>query len=147
MGYAFPIIIVPIVSGRLLDAVGDDRSARTLARVIQNSGAVDVLGVAAFPPSLPFYLRRPIPVATPTGLELTSNFIADYHAQLRQVPNSPLQAPDAWRRQIADCRTPLVLVTRAGDRTVRPVIDSLLPLLAVEGRYAAYGPCAASSVR
>ena len=147
MGYALPIVIVPIVSGRLLDAVGEDRSARTLASVIQNSGAGDVLGVAAFPPSLSFYLRRPVPVATATGRELTSNFIADYHEQMVQVPNSPLQPPDSWRRQIAECRTPVVLVIRAGDRVVRPVIDSLLPLLAVEGRYAAYGPCAASSAR
>lgn len=147
MGYALPIIIVPMVSGRLLTAVGDDRSARTLASVIQNAGAVDVIGVAAFPPSLPFYLRRPIAVATPSGRELTSNFIADHHEQLRQVSNSPLQAPDSWRGRIADCRTPIVLVTRTGDRTVRTVIDSLLPLLVVEGRYAAYGPCAASSAR
>lgn len=147
MGYALPIVIVPIVSGRLLDAVGDDRSARTLASVIQNAGAVDVIGVAAFPPSLPFYLRRPIPVATPAGRELTSNFIADYHEQLRQIANSPLQAPDSWRGRIADCRAPVVLVTRAGDRSARAAIDSLLPLLAVEGRYAAYGPCAASSAR
>ena len=147
MGYALPIIIVPIVSGRLLDAVGDDRSARTLASVIQNAGAVDVIGVAAFPPSLPFYLRRSIPVATPAGRELTSNFIADYHEQLRQIANSPLQAPDSWRGRVADCRAPVVLVTRAGDRSARATIDSLLPLLAVEGRYAAYGPCAASSAR
>jgi len=32
-----------------------------------------VLGVLAYPPSLPFYLGRPIAVATETGRELTSN--------------------------------------------------------------------------
>jgi len=147
MGYALPIVIVPIVSGRLLDAVGDDRSARTLASVIQNAGEADVIGVAAFPPSLSFYLRRPVPVATPTGRELTSNFIADYQEQMRSVPNSPLQPPDYWRQRVHECRVPVILVTRAGDRPVRAAIDSLLPLLAVEGRYAAYGPCAASSAR
>jgi 4-amino-4-deoxy-L-arabinose transferase-like glycosyltransferase len=147
MGYALPVIVVPIVSGRLLDAVGDDRSARTLASVIQNAGDADVLGVAAYPPSLPFYLRKPLPVATPTGRELTSNFIADYHERLRELANSPLKPADSWRPLVTECRTPLILVTRAGDRPVRAALDSLVPLLAVEGRFAAYGPCAASSAR
>jgi len=147
LGYALPIVIVPIVSGRLLDAVGDDRSARTLASVIHNAGPADVIGVAAFPPSLPFYLRTTIPVATPAGRELTSNFIADHQQQLREFPGSPLKPPDYWRAPVTDCPTPVILVTRAGDQPLRAALDSLLPLLAVEGRYAAYGPCAASSAR
>jgi 4-amino-4-deoxy-L-arabinose transferase-like glycosyltransferase len=147
MGYALPVIIVPMVSGRLLDAVGDDRSARTLASVIQNAGDPDVLGVSAFPPSLPFYLRRTFPVATPTGRELTSNFIADYHERFRESPGSPLRPADSWRRLVTECRTPLILVTRTSNQPVRAALDSLVPLLAVEGRYAAYGPCAASSAR
>jgi 4-amino-4-deoxy-L-arabinose transferase-like glycosyltransferase len=149
MGYALTVIVTPIVSGRLLDAVGEDRSAATLASVIQNTGSsnTEVIGVAAFPTSLPFYLRHPIPVATATGRELTSNFIADYHERFRAVPGSPLKPPDYWRQRVRDCRTPTVLVTRANDARVRAMLDSLLPLLAVEGRYAAYGPCAASSAR
>jgi 4-amino-4-deoxy-L-arabinose transferase-like glycosyltransferase len=147
MGYALAVMIVPIVSTRLLDAVGDDRSARVLANVIQNAGDVEVLGIAAYPPSLPFYLRSTIPVATGTGRELTSNFIADYHERLRGVPGSPLKPADYWRPLVTACRAPLVFVTRSGDTPVRATLDSLLPLLAVEGRYAAYGPCAASSAR
>ena len=147
MGYALPVVIVPLVAGRLLDAVGDDRSARTLASVITNVGAVEVVGVSAYPPSLPFYLRRTVPVATETGRELTSNFIADYHEKFRAVPGSPLKPADYWRERLKDCATPTAFVTRTGDARVRAVLDSLVPLLAVEGRYAAYGPCAASSAR
>ena len=147
MGYALPVVIVPLFAGRLLDAVGDDRSARTLASVITNVGAVDVVGVSAFPPSLPFYLRRTVPVATETGRELTSNFIADYHEKFRVVPGSPLKPPDYWRERLKDCATPTAFVTRTDNARVRAVLDSLVPLLAVEGRYAAYGPCAASSAR
>jgi len=149
MGYALTVIAMPIVSGRLLDAVGEDRSAATLASVIQNTGPsnTEVIGVSAFPTSLPFYLRHPIPVATATGRELTSNFIADYHEQLRAVPGSPLKPPDYWRERVTTCLTPTVLVARANDYRIRVMLDSLLPLLAVEGRYAAYGPCAASSAR
>ena len=149
MGYALVVIAMPIVSGGLLRAVGEDRSAATLARVIQNtsSSQTEVVGVAAFPTSLPFYLRHPIPVATETGRELTSTFIADYQAPLRLVPGSPLKPPDYWRERLASCTTPTVFVTRAGDARLRAELDPRLPLLAVEGKYAAYGPCAASSAR
>jgi hypothetical protein len=149
MGYALVVMTMPIVSSGLLAAVGEDRSTATLARVIQNSASTEpeVVGVSAFPTSLPFYLRHPILVATATGRELTSTFITDYHERLRAVPNSPLKPPDYWRERLADCRTPAVFVTRANDARIRAQLDTVLPLLAVEGRYAAYGPCAASSAR
>jgi len=151
MGYALTVIAMPIVSGRLLAAVGEDRSAATLARVIQNVRPgvedVEVVGVAAFPTSLPFYLRRTIPVATATGRELTSTFIADYQEQFRADSASPLRPADYWRARARDCRTPTVFVARADDARLRAQLDPLVPLLAVEGQYAAYGPCAASSAR
>jgi 4-amino-4-deoxy-L-arabinose transferase-like glycosyltransferase len=147
MGYALTVIATPIVSGRLLAAVGEDRSAATLARVIQNAGPVDVMGVSAFPTSLPFYLRRTVPVATASGQELTSTFIADYQERFRGDSTSPLKPADYWRERIAHCRLPTVFITRAGDARLRAELDRRLPLLAVEGHYAAYGPCAASSAR
>jgi hypothetical protein len=150
MGYALIVIAMPIVSGRLLAAVGEDRSAATLARVIQNvrpREEVEVVGVAAFPTSLPFYLRRPIAVATATAQELTSNFIVDYQERFRADSASPLKPADYWRERARTCRTPTVFVARANDARLRAELDRVLPLLAVEGQYAAYGPCAASSAR
>ena len=150
MGYALTVIAMPIVSGRLLAAVGEDRSAATLARVIQNvmpREEVEVVGVAAFPTSLPFYLRRPIAVATATAQELTSNFIVDYQERFRADTASPLKPADYWRERARTCRTPTVFVARANDARLRAELDRVLPLLAVEGQYAAYGPCAASSAR
>jgi 4-amino-4-deoxy-L-arabinose transferase-like glycosyltransferase len=148
-GYALVVLAMPFVSLRLLRAVGEDRSAVTIARIIQNTGgnATQVLAVAAFPTSLPFYLRRPVPLATATGRELTSTFIADFYERYRDVPGSPLLPADAWRDVLAACRAPTVFVIQAGDARVRGELDRRLPLLAVEGRYAAYGPCAASSAR
>jgi hypothetical protein len=105
------------------------------------------VGVSAFPTSLPFYLRRTIPVATATGRELTSTFIADYVEQFRSDSAAPIKPADYWRERLAACRTRTVFVTRAGDRRLRGELDRVLPLLAVEGRYAAYGPCAGSSAR
>jgi len=154
MGYALTVIVMPIVSGRLLGAVGEDRSAATLARVIQNvrpragsAQEVEVVGVSAFPTSLPFYLRRPIAVATASAQELTSNFIVDYQDRFRADSTSPLKPADYWRERARTCRTPTVFVVRANDARRRAELDPVLPLLAVEGQYAAYGPCAASSAR
>jgi 4-amino-4-deoxy-L-arabinose transferase-like glycosyltransferase len=139
-GYAIVVIALPLAAAGLLRAVGEDRSAYALAAAIRDRGAV--LGVAAYPPSLPFYLGRQVPVATLHARELTSNFIADYADQYRAVPGSPLLPADAWRDRLARCPEPTVFVTRAGDRDARAVLSSL-PLLFADGHYAAYGPCAA----
>ena len=151
MGYALIVMAMPIVSGRLLAAVGEDRSSATIARVIRNAGPtgdeMEVVGVAAFPTSLPFYLRRQVLLATATARELTSNFVLDYQEQFRGDSAAPLRPADYWRGRARDCRTPAVFVARANDTRVRAQLDSVLPLLAVEGKYAAYGPCAASSAR
>ena len=146
-GYALVVMTIPIIAGPLLDAVGDDRSAATLAGVIQNArpGRTAVLGISAYPTSLPFYLRRTIDVATATGRELTSNFIADQAERFRAVPGSPLKPPDHWQELAARCPAPTVFVTRSGDAATRAALGRVLPLLAVEGPYAAYGPCVASS--
>jgi len=148
-GYALVVMAIPLVSGPLLAAVGDDRSAATLAQVIRNTQVpgTRVLGIAAFPPSLPFYLRETVDLATATGRELTSNFIADYAETFRAVPGSPLRPAEYWREVLARCTQPTVFITRTGDTATRAVLDATLTLLAVQGRYAAYGPCAASSAR
>src|SRR5258706_11633911 len=96
---------IVLTSGPVLAAVGDDRSAATLALVIRNTRAsgTRVLGVAALPPSLPFYLGETVDVATATGLELTSNFIADYAESFRAQPGSPLKPADYWREVLVRC--------------------------------------------
>ena len=154
MGYALTVMAVPIVSGQLLAAVGEDRSSAAIARVIQNVRPtvegmehVEVVGVSAFPTSLAFYLRHQVLLASATARELTSNFVIDYQEQFRQGGASPLRPADYWRDRAHDCRTPAVFVARANDARIRAQLDSVLPLLAVEGKYAAYGPCAASSAR
>jgi len=149
MGYAIVVLTIPFVSHRLRVAIGEDRSAKALAQVIEGSGegSTAVLGISAFPPSLPFYLRRPVSVATANGHELTSTFIADYFERYAQIPDSPLKPADYWRERLQQCAVPTVFVTNAGDARTRALLDPHLPLLAVEGRYAAYGPCAASSAR
>ena len=138
--------------GRLLAAVGEDRSAAGLARATaaaldRLSGAGEgpgaVLGILAYPPSLPFYLGRRVAVATATGEELTSNYIADFQERYRGVPDSPLLPLGYWRETLARCPVPTVFVTTAGNRDARAVLAAALPLLAADGHYTAYGPCGA----
>ena len=136
-GYAVVVLALPFVGADLLRAVGDDRSAAMLANAVRDRA---VLGVLAYPPSLPFYLQRQVPVATPHGRELTSNFIADYVDEYRVVPGSPLLPADAWRSALAECREPTVFVTRPVDHHVRDTL-AFLPVLFQDKRYVAYGPC------
>jgi 4-amino-4-deoxy-L-arabinose transferase-like glycosyltransferase len=149
LAYALPVLAVPLCGMPLMRAVGEDRSAARLAAIVtaalerEPGGADggDVLGVAAYPPSLPFYLRRQVPVASPAGRELTSNWIAARVDAYRHRPGTPLRPPDAWRDVLARCQRPTVLITRTGDAAIRAAIGGALPELAVEGRYVAYGPC------
>ena len=145
-GYAAVVIAIPFVSPRLLAAVGEDRSSAALAGAAaaalgRGGGGGAVLGVHAYPPSLPFYLGRPVAVATATAAELTSNYVADYHERYRTVPGSPLLPDGSWRDVLARCPVPTVFVTTAGDRDARTTLAAALPLLAADGHYAAYGPC------
>jgi hypothetical protein len=124
-----------------MTAVGDDRSSARLAIAIAPVVSHDtrLLGVAAFPPSLPFYLDRQMDVATADGHELTSNYIVAFAATFRG-PASPLKAPGAWRRALAECPDPTVFIVPAGDTDVRARFAAL-PLLGADAHTVAYGPC------
>jgi 4-amino-4-deoxy-L-arabinose transferase-like glycosyltransferase len=144
VAYAIVVMALPFSTAPLMSAVGDDRSAAPLSTAIRAAGAPHgsdlVLGVAAYPPSLPFYLGSTIAVATARAEELTSNYIALYHERLRTLPDSPLRPADFWKVVLDSCAAPTVFVTQAGDSSVRARLAQL-PLLIDDGRYAAYGPC------
>src|SRR5207244_1486783 len=79
-GYAVVVMAIPFLSGNLLVAVGEDRSSAavasaTAAALERSGGTSTVLGVLAYAPSLPFYLGRPIAVATEPGRQLTTHSI------------------------------------------------------------------------
>ena len=145
-GYAAIVMSLPFTSGRLLRAVGEDRSAARLARAVQPmldtpaSDSIAVLGVAAYPPSLPFYLRRPVPLATASATELTSTYIAQFQSRYRAMANSPLRPAAFWREQAQTCRTPTVFIISRDDRDASAALSEL-PFLGADQRYVAYGPC------
>jgi 4-amino-4-deoxy-L-arabinose transferase-like glycosyltransferase len=146
LGLVLPIAALPALSLPLLGEIGSHRSSRGAAAAILpllGPGA-RVVGIHAFPPSLPFYLRRTMLVASPHGRELTSNYVIAYFQKwLAAAPaETPLRPQDWWRGAVAACNQPLVFVTWTDDAASRTTLSSLgLPLLAANDRMAAYGPC------
>jgi 4-amino-4-deoxy-L-arabinose transferase-like glycosyltransferase len=66
----------------------ESRSARSLASWIAGlPSPVEVVCVRSFPSSLPFYLKRPIPLVDEDGHELASNYILHTLRQTHQWPS------------------------------------------------------------
>ena len=145
---ALPTAAVPLAGTGLLRAIGRERSSAALAAAIRPAlpAHAEVLAIHTLPLSLPFYLRRPVLVATATGAELTSNYLVQDIARWRDAPDSPLRRADAWLDAATTCGRARVFVTRAGDGGLRAVFAAKLPLLAETPKYAAYGPCARSDL-
>jgi 4-amino-4-deoxy-L-arabinose transferase-like glycosyltransferase len=141
LGYALPVFVLAFTSRHLMAAVGEDHSSAGLASAIRPALGMhgQLLAVGTFPPSLAFYLRRTMPVATADAHELTSNFIVQISPSLRSASSS-LRAPDQWRRTLDRCPVPTVFVVHSGDPGVRARFAAL-PLIADDGRNAAFGPC------
>jgi 4-amino-4-deoxy-L-arabinose transferase-like glycosyltransferase len=138
-----PAAAIPITSRELMDAVGRERSARDLAAAIAPviDPTTEIVGVRAFPLSLPFYLERTLTLASEDASELTSNYLQRRPERWRNAPGSPLRPADWWVDALARCGRPRVFVVRAGDERARAVLSGALPLLIETSRYAAYGPC------
>lgn len=143
LALAIPVASIPAVSVGLMGAIGEDRSARAIAAVIEDAAATrpDVIGVAAFPPSLPFYLGTTITLATDDGAELTSNYVTRHLAEFRQRRGTTLREAGWWRDALVQCRTGRVFVARADDEEAIRRLQARLPLVATTRKYAAFGPC------
>lgn len=139
---ALPAAAIPIASARLMREIGRERSAAVMAKAILpllEPGST-VVAIETYPLSLPFYLRRTIFVATDSGRELTSNYLALRVHRWRDAPGTTLRPRDWWRDALEDCRV-RVFVTRADDRDARAVLEGRVPLLIETRKHAAYGPC------
>jgi len=124
-------------------AVGEDRSALVLAGAIAGAAGpeTEVVGVGAFPLSLPFYLQRHVTVSTADGAELTSNYVVRNLEALRRMRTTTLRGPDWWREALLSCTRPRVFVVRVVDMDARAALERDLPLLVLTRKYAVFGPC------
>jgi 4-amino-4-deoxy-L-arabinose transferase-like glycosyltransferase len=144
---ALPIAIVPFIGASLMHAIGRDRSSVELAAAIERAAhGARIVGVAAYPTSLRYYLDRPMLVTVSSGEELTSHYVASCVSEFRGLPGSPLRPADWWRSALDACEEPTVFVVR-DDAPEAQLLAARLPRIAsggAAGRYVAYGPCGAS---
>jgi 4-amino-4-deoxy-L-arabinose transferase-like glycosyltransferase len=145
---ALPVAAMPLVLAPILAEIGTVRSARDLAAAIAPhlQGGAEVVGVQAFPPSLPFYLARPVLVVSRRGRELTSNYVIRAYSRLVAEPSSPLRPGDWWRGALQACAHPLIFVVdRDDEQTASTLRAAHLPALYSNRRFAAFGPCQAAA--
>ncbi|MCG6860714.1 MAG: glycosyltransferase family 39 protein, partial [Chromatiaceae bacterium] len=79
-GLALMPIMVIIGGQRLIEALGEQRSAREMSRVVEKAIPDDtrIIGINTYPSSLSYYLEANVHLATLYGTELRSNYILDY---------------------------------------------------------------------
>jgi 4-amino-4-deoxy-L-arabinose transferase-like glycosyltransferase len=119
-GFALVPALTLLLGHGVTQAVGAHRSARALAEAVRGAGPaqVRVVGVEAYPASLPFYLGSEIPIASAGGSELKSNYIREYAADLRDAPGSTLR--DLRRRERLGRRPVLARRGAAHGRAAAP---------------------------
>jgi len=146
LGLSLPIAAISIIGANLMGAIGTDRSTRDLASAIDELAGpeVQVVTIESFPTSLPFYLRRPVVVATDDGSELTSNYLFRHFDAWKDAPT--IRPADWWREALLECRRPRAFVTSVRAESARRELAAALPTIAVTRKYVAYGPCGVSGL-
>jgi hypothetical protein len=139
------VAAVPFSSAELMRAIGRDRSSEELASAIQSvsSEQTEIVGVGAFPLSLPFYLDRTITLSTTDGSELTSNYLSRTMETWRNAPGATVRDGSWWREAVTSCTRQRVFVVRTDDAPSMAFLDGALPLVVATRKYSAFGPCGA----
>ena len=146
LAFSLPVISIPFVSQPLMRAIGSQRSAAELAAAIQSVRTPDteIIGIEAFPLSLPFYLRTTLILSTADASELTSNYIEETYERRLTEGYPTFRSANWWLAALNECTKPRVFVVRRDDHPTREVLDQRVPLRAENRKYAAYGPCISS---
>src|SRR5262249_17895815 len=108
----------------------DVRSARTLATLVPPGAKV--VAFQQFRTSLPFYLRRPVPLLSKSAGELTSNYICANWARLVGGPN--LARPPALSAMLEHGEPVYVVTQRSKLDGLAKVSGGPLQLVAADAR-------------
>jgi 4-amino-4-deoxy-L-arabinose transferase-like glycosyltransferase len=142
--FAVPVVIVAGIGPLVMPRIAHRRSSASLAAAIDRAApGAQVVLAGTYPTSLRWYLDRPLLLATATGRETTSNYVASRLAEFRALPDSPLREEMWWRDALTACERPTVFVARRRS-PADSTLSAALPLIATGGaddRTAAYGPC------
>ncbi len=117
---ALPPLALLLVTAPLVEAVGERRSARSLAQSIDETygEGIEIVAVETFPASLPFYLERPLVLVTADGLWLRSNYILRRYPQMVGEAG-PMRSPAWLEGAVGDCRTPRAFLVRQKNEGLR----------------------------
>lgn len=141
LAFSMPVAAISFSSHLLMEEIGNERSSELLADAITAVAgrSAMVVGVGAYPPSLPFYLQHTMIVATEDGAELTSNYLMRHVRRYRGF-GTPLRKADWWQEALLTCSRPTVFVMLSGDTESRETL-SQLDFIMDTGKYVAFGPC------
>jgi 4-amino-4-deoxy-L-arabinose transferase-like glycosyltransferase len=148
LALCLPVAAIAVPTAGLMDAIGRDRSAASLAAGMESAmtPATEVVVRGTYPLSLPFYLRRTLTIATNDGTELTSNYLALTYDRWTRQMGSPFRDMNWWLDALVRCDRPRIFVVPADHQELRALVAARLNLLAEGSKAAAYGPCNATDL-
>jgi hypothetical protein len=90
LALAAPLLLLPSAAMPLVRPLARERSASDLAALIERRcGEAPVVGVDVLPTSLPFYLGRPVGLASGNGRPFPSTYVERHWRQLAGRPGGP----------------------------------------------------------
>jgi 4-amino-4-deoxy-L-arabinose transferase-like glycosyltransferase len=141
---SLPLLALPLAVGPLFARVADERSARAAAEALRPRLTPDaaVVAVETFPPSLAFYLGRPIAISSANPRLLGSNYQLPTYLE-RVASGSPTLRPGGWWwSAVGTCAQPVfVVLHHPFEPRLAAARHAGLPLLYADGHLAALGPC------
>jgi 4-amino-4-deoxy-L-arabinose transferase-like glycosyltransferase len=102
-GLGVPLVLLPLAALPLVGALSARRSAAGLARVVElRCPGAPVVGLDVLPTSLPFYLGRPVGLASPSGRPFPSTWVELHWRAITAAREGsgeqPLLTSSAWPR-------------------------------------------------
>jgi 4-amino-4-deoxy-L-arabinose transferase-like glycosyltransferase len=121
-----PILEIPLAGNSLLKAIGESRSTKTLVGEISRWVRDDthLVAIREYESTLPFYLHRPIDLASDDGSELTSNYMLRHYAEWSVRPDSTLHSLVWSRRELLTCCPPTLFFVRTKDLAMQHTLYS-----------------------
>ncbi len=141
---SLPLALAPVVTAPLMSDIARVRSAQGLAAALRPhlTPETEIVGVETLPPSLLFYLGRPIELSSATGAPLRSNFVLRFYDPWVARASSTLHPSDWWQEALASCSRPQVFLVRKKYQREREILErASLPLLFEGPSVLAMGPC------
>ncbi|HVT05154.1 MAG TPA: phospholipid carrier-dependent glycosyltransferase, partial [Thermoanaerobaculia bacterium] len=138
-----PIFVAPVLLMPVMQAVGRIRSTRELVSSLPSEkwAKASIISVRTYEPSLSFYVRKPVTIATRDANELRSNYAIRHFDAWLQSGQPGLRSLPWWGQQFEQCHSGEIFTVGSHDTVVRSMLARRLPLIRDTTSVAAYGPC------